>query len=221
MYITFNILHSLHIVYIYDLLNGRGHCWTHCVCRNPASPRVTLALYYPPDWACKTAWSDAHFLLADEEIAADRDSDRPPGLGVHPPKALFSSGLIIFNSAKCFCCSRLQSRQMPGWKTSEKARGTAMCLCFCAGGVPHMALPCAIVPLFLCWRSTKATGIPTRIFMMYILHIDNIVHLLHIFKNHESSESHLLHISSLTHSVYWMMATFFYFSDFFRLFPKT
>jgi hypothetical protein len=42
-----------------------------------------VIVYTPPDWACKTSWSDAHFLLADDtkEIAADR----PPGLGDHPP----------------------------------------------------------------------------------------------------------------------------------------
>ncbi len=42
-----------------------------------------LPVYNPPDWAYKTSWSDAHFLLADDtkEIAADQ----PPELGVHPP----------------------------------------------------------------------------------------------------------------------------------------
>ncbi len=39
----------LYILHIYDLMNRIGHCWTHCVCRNPTPSRVTLA-FIAPSW---------------------------------------------------------------------------------------------------------------------------------------------------------------------------
>jgi hypothetical protein len=82
--------------------------------------RLYSSLYNPPDWACKTSWSDAHFLLADDtkEITADNVlTNRQDWVFIRPPgisEGAFQLWIDNIWFCKLLLLSRLKPRPMSG-----------------------------------------------------------------------------------------------------------
>jgi hypothetical protein len=125
------------ILHIDNFSYRTRHCLTHCVCKNSTPRGGTLAFIQPSWLGMQNILVRCTFLVGRwherycSRLTAKTDCS---SARLKFPKALFSSELIISGSVNCFCCSRLKPRPMQGWKSTR-------------------------VPLFLCWRSTKATDV--------------------------------------------------------------